>query len=89
MVMAQVRECWQVTLPREVRQSLDLHEGSDLLFIPTGRGEWIIKALPPRLPLSELLARFTDEGPAPDLDQLREEIESELAREYSRPEKGE
>jgi bifunctional DNA-binding transcriptional regulator/antitoxin component of YhaV-PrlF toxin-antitoxin module len=89
MVMAQVRERWQVTLPREVRQSLDLQEGSDLLFIPTGRGEWVIKALPPRLPLSELLARFTDEGPAPDLDQLREEIGKELAREYGRAEKGE
>lgn len=88
MVMAQVRERWQVTLPREVRQSLDLQEGSDLLFIPTGHGEWTIKALPPRIPLAELLARFTDEGPAPDLDQLRETIGEDLAREYSPGVKG-
>ncbi len=79
MVMAQVRERWQVTLPREVRQSLDLREGSDLLFVPTEQGEWLVKALPPRVPIPELLARFADEGSAPDLDQLRAAIGREVA----------
>ena len=83
MVMVQVRERWQVTLPREVRQSLDLREGSDLLFVPTGQGEWLVKALPPRVPVPELLARFADEGPAPDLDQLRVAIGQDLARELA------
>lgn len=82
MVMARVRKGWQVTLPREVRQSLDLREGSDLLFIPTGHGEWKVKALPPRIPIPELLARFADDGPAPDLDALREEIGRDLAWQY-------
>lgn len=82
MIMAQVRERWQVTLPREVRRSLDLHEGSELLFIPTGPGEWKIKALPPRIPIPELLARFAGEGSAPDLDALREEIGRDLAQQY-------
>lgn len=81
MVMVQVRERWQVTLPREVRQSLDLREGSDLLFVPTGQGEWLVKALPPRVPIPALLARFSDDGPAPDLDQLRATIGRDLARE--------
>ncbi len=88
MVMAQVRERWQVTLPREVRQSLDLHEGSDLLFIPTERGEWLVKALPPRIPVPDLLARFADEGPTPDLDQLRAAIGRNLARDYAPDEVG-
>lgn len=87
MVMAQVRERWQVTLPREVRQSLDLHEGSDLLFIPVGQGAWLVKALPPRVPIPELLARFADEGPAPDLAQLHAAIGQALARELV-PEEG-
>ncbi len=81
MVLAQIRERWQVTLPREVRQSLDLQEGSELLFIPMGRGEWRIKALPPRVPLPDLVDRFAHDGPAPDLDQLRDQIGRELAGE--------
>ena len=88
MVMAQIRDRWQVTLPREVRQSLDFQEGGDLLFIPLGRGEWMIKALPPRLPVAELLARFTDEGPPPDLDQIRDAIGEDLARAYRNDEVG-
>ncbi len=81
MVLAQVRERWQVTLPREVRQSLDLQEGSELLFIPTGPGEWRIKALPPRVPLPDLIDRFAHDGPVPDLDQVRDRIGRELAQE--------
>ena len=55
MVMAQVGEDGQVTLPREVGQSLELREGRDLLFVPTGQGEWLVRVLPPRVPIPELL----------------------------------
>lgn len=81
MVLAQVRERWQVTLPREVRESLAAREGGDLLFIPLGGGKWQVEALPPRIPALELLAMFADDGPAPDLERLREQIGRDLARE--------
>jgi AbrB family looped-hinge helix DNA binding protein len=81
MVAVQVRERWQVTVPREVRQSLNLQEGGELLFIPLGSGQWQVKALPPRIPLPDLIDRLASPGRSPDLDRLREEMGDDMARE--------
>ena len=42
---ARLREKGQVTLPKEVRAALDLHEGDDLLFRTNEKGELIIERL--------------------------------------------
>lgn len=60
-----------------------LQVGSDLLFVPLGQGEWLVKALPPRLPIAELLAQFADPGPAPDLEQLRAAMGKTLVEELA------
>ena len=40
---ARLREKGQVTLPKEVRAELDLHEGDDLVFRTNEKGEIVIE----------------------------------------------
>ena len=42
---ARLREKGQVTLPKEVRAALDLHEGDDLVFRTNEKGELVVECV--------------------------------------------
>ena len=81
MSVARVQPRGQVTVPQEIREACGIVPGTDLLFLPTGPGRFECRVLPPRRSLLELMDRYALEGAAPDIEQLREEMGAELARE--------
>ncbi len=68
----------QITLPKEVREQLQLRPKDQLLV--TVQGDRII-LIPIRVrPLTELFGALPVEGPVPDLSEIREQIRWELGR---------
>ena len=82
MSVVRVRERGQVTLPREVREAAGVTIGSELLLLPMGPGKFTAQVLPPRESLLALIEEFADDGPAPDLEALRQQMGRALADEF-------
>jgi antitoxin PrlF len=74
----------QVTIPKEVRQALQVHENDQLLFIVEG-GQAVIIPLKKR-PLTELFGALPATRPYPGMDAIREEIRKELGERMARGE---
>lgn len=83
MSMARVQTRGQVTVPRDIRETCGIGPGTDLMFVPTGPDRFECRVMPAARSLMELVDAFTVPGVAPDLDELREEMADELAREYA------
>ncbi len=83
-MIARVQSRGQVTVPQEIREACGIDPGTDLLFRPIGPGTFECRALPPQRSLLEAVEHYSMPGHAPDLNQLREEMGDELAREYAR-----
>ena len=68
----------QITIPKEVREALNLRPKDRLLM--TVQGDRIIM-IPIRMrPLSELFGALSVEGPVEDLATIREQLRWELGR---------
>jgi bifunctional DNA-binding transcriptional regulator/antitoxin component of YhaV-PrlF toxin-antitoxin module len=84
MSMARVQSRGQVTVPQDVREACGVEPGRDILFVTTGPNSFECWVMPPTLSLEEIFDRFSMEGLAPSIDELREEIGEALVREYER-----
>ncbi|MFN8536056.1 MAG: AbrB/MazE/SpoVT family DNA-binding domain-containing protein [Thermomicrobiales bacterium] len=71
MSIARVRERGQLTLPLAVRVALGATTGSDLLFVPAGKGLYTLQRLERPELLLDLMEEFSAEGPAPNLSALQ------------------
>lgn len=76
--IARVQTRGQVTVPRKIRESCGATPGTDLLFVRTGPASFECRVLPAPLSVAEVTAKYAMEGPAPDLDCLREEMGAEI-----------
>jgi antitoxin PrlF len=74
----------QVTIPKEVRQALQVRENDQLLFVVEG-GQAVIIPLRKR-PLTELYGALPATRPYPGMDAIREEIQNELGERMARGE---
>jgi antitoxin PrlF len=74
----------QVTIPKEVRRALKVHENDQLLFVVEG-GQAVIIPLVKR-PLTELFGALPATRPYPGMDVIREEIRKELGERMAREE---
>ncbi len=81
MSMARVQARGQVTVPHEIREACGVEPGSELLFVPIGPQAFECRVLPPQRSLAELVARYTVDDVAPNLQALREEMGDAIARE--------
>ena len=83
MPTARVQSRGQVTVPQEIRDACHIEPGADLYFVQTAPDRFECQVLPPSRTLREVLDRFTLDGVAPDLSQLREEMGMEMTRRRS------
>jgi len=74
----------QITIPKEVRQALQVREKDQLLFMVEGNQAVIIPLK--QRPLTELLGALPATRPYPGMDAIREEIHKELGERIARGE---
>jgi len=76
--MATITSKGQVTIPKEIREQLNLRPKDRLLMMV--QGDRII-VIPIRMrPLTELFGALPVKEPVPDLDTIREQLRRELGR---------
>jgi bifunctional DNA-binding transcriptional regulator/antitoxin component of YhaV-PrlF toxin-antitoxin module len=71
----------QVTVPQEIREACGIEPGSDLYFRQTGPDTFECHVLPAAGNFLELAAQHACEGPAPSMEELREQMGDDIARE--------
>ncbi len=81
MSTARVQARGQVTVPHEIREACGVEPGTDLYFVKTARHTFECRVLPPPRPMLETIERYTVDGVAPDLAQLRDEMGQMMADE--------
>lgn len=74
----------QVTIPKSVREALDIGEKDQLLFLVEGDRAIIIPVR--KRPIDELYAALPAKRPYPGHDKVREAIQTELGERISRGE---
>ncbi len=84
MAVARVQARGQVTVPLEIRDACGIKPGSDLVFIVNGADEFTCRVLPPRLPLDEVIEKYTVDGQAPDITELHEAMASDMTEHRAR-----
>jgi AbrB family looped-hinge helix DNA binding protein len=80
MSVARVQARGQVTVPQEIREACGIVPGTDLLFIKTGPDRFECQVLPARRSIAEIIATYAMDGSAPNLDRLREEMGTAMAK---------
>jgi AbrB family looped-hinge helix DNA binding protein len=76
----------QVTIPRDIRESLDLTQGDKILFILEA-DRAILVPIAKKRPLRNLYAALPATRPYPGLDLIRQEVHSQLAERIQRGDK--
>jgi AbrB family looped-hinge helix DNA binding protein len=77
MAIAKVLAKGQITIPRGIREKVQMSPGDLVRIESIGEHQFIVEVLP-TLTLEEMLARFHSDEPV-DLDRLRREGEEEAA----------
>jgi hypothetical protein len=72
----------EVSFPQDIREACGVEPGTDLMFVKTGPTTFECWVLPPPLSLMGVIEKYSVDGVAPDLDELREEMADDLARAY-------
>jgi AbrB family looped-hinge helix DNA binding protein len=78
MGTARVQARGQVTIPQDIRDECGIEPGDDLYFTVGADNVIHCYVLPRPLPLEELLEKYSQPGPAPDIDELRKQAAREL-----------
>lgn len=84
MSSARVQSRGQITVPQHIRVACGIEPGSLLLFRETGPDRFECLVFPSPRQAREIVRRYTMDGSAPDLQELREASERELAQEVLR-----
>lgn len=74
MMIAQVGEQGQLTLPEEIRAAYHLDTRSRLLFVPLDGERFVVRVMPARRSIFELMDLYADDGPVPDIAAEREAL---------------
>ena len=62
----------RMTVPAEIRRACRIMPGTDLLFVVEGPNEFRYRVVTRRTSLEEIVEKYTVEGSAPDMTQLRD-----------------
>jgi antitoxin PrlF len=76
--VAQVTAKGQVTIPRSIREALQIEQGDQLVFRQEGERVLLIPLR--RRPLSELLGALPASRPDPGIDRVRRTVRQEIGR---------
>lgn len=79
MTVTKVRRSGEITLPKEVRELLQVKQGDRLVFEPVGDSQVRVRVLEEQTPLLSLFGALPATRPFPGKAAVREEVGRKLA----------